>query len=705
MYHRQPHPDLPAIPEETLTPNSSTRDSPVDDDNTPHEEIEDGILDDSSNAESYANSYAFTLDNVGFDEENSLVGSVVGSVIGTNANFGNGSPKASVVHTPPSQYSPGRISKHERKLHRETCRTLGLPYSEDTLDSSPSSGSESTSLGKSSILGSISVSSGSNPGSTDELDRKRKIDKLWPWPGKSNSNSPTTVPLDKMNSTSGKDDEAKEASKKLSLAKFSETTAAYTNRMKVAMAAFNERIEQAYERSKQTTQPTQKEDDKSNQEKKSDATSVISSSKRPRIGLISSYKEANPMTKITVGTTILLMLVCIIVILSTVTVSKSRDQKDSWNEPDVTTHHDIGGSDDWFGLNMDSSEDTAAESGIEGVDDETESPTSSPSYVPTSSPMNANVVLPNTDFEYLCSDKEGKFRNSRGKRRNCSWLVVHTPDALYSDRLDLECLGSPGGEVDGPSELALNCPYTCRAYNGCLKMFPSVTGGSTTEKVKSAPKVQAAPSEEVQDTPGNSESSSLMTNFPTYSPRTDEPSLEPSASPVVAEVSTNPPTVEEMVNYDPPPTFLDIRGIERECWWLDIRNQNQRLNRRNANCIKLEVQMACPGSCADYITNMAVASGQVPASTRVGGTHISQASTFEALLRTKNGYVEENCVDKEGYYLNNEGIPQECSWLTDSLDPTDESRRISNCGYPGSDFPEPTDLGKMCIQTCGLCGL
>ena len=64
------------------------------------------------------------------------------------------------------------------------------------------------------------------------------------------------------------------------------------------------------------------------------------------------------------------------------------------------------------------------------------------------------------------------------------------------------------------------------------------------------------------------------------------------------------------------------------------------------------------------------------------------------------------CIDNNGYYLNHNGLPRQCSWLINSHDPTDETRRIHNCGYIDSgsnQYSVSTELGKMCKKTCGTC--
>ena len=239
--HRQHYQDLPAIPEEVcaddhvkniggddssnaeITVDNSENDG-ANDTSTPNEGIIDntediggdeikgdvdngGELKDTVAADEFSNvedescdnSYAFTLDNIGWDEECSLVGSVVGSIVAGSLHGGSDNCFA---HTPASHQS--RSSEYEREL-QETCQKFGLPYSEDWLkviSSQISSGSIGDSLdrdGGSSILGSISVSSGSADSSWDQ-QRKQKIDKLWPWStsAKTSREENGQMPISKM---------------------------------------------------------------------------------------------------------------------------------------------------------------------------------------------------------------------------------------------------------------------------------------------------------------------------------------------------------------------------------------------------------------------------------------------------------------------------------------------------------------------------
>merc|ERR1712032_1127020 len=116
---------------------------------------------------------------------------------------------------------------------------------------------------------------------------------------------------------------------------------------------------------------------------------------------------------------------------------------------------------------------------------------------------------------------------------------------MFSDRLDEEC-GAVG--VGGVSDLGSMCRHSCRGYNGC---FIKEGEFEASERIEEAPP-------------------------------------EPSAEKEFEASSTT--------------TFVDMRGKERVCSWLDIRNWDQRRFRRGTNCNRLEVQLICPRSCESYTT-------------------------------------------------------------------------------------------------------
>ena len=59
----------------------------------------------------------------------------------------------------------------------------------------------------------------------------------------------------------------------------------------------------------------------------------------------------------------------------------------------------------------------------------------------------------------------------------------------------------------------------------------------------------------------------------------------------------------------------------------------------------------------------------------------------------------DDCFDTDGYFLDSNSTVRQCDWLNTNLDPLDETRKIYNCGY----LKEPTDLGRMCKLSCGMC--
>lgn len=59
----------------------------------------------------------------------------------------------------------------------------------------------------------------------------------------------------------------------------------------------------------------------------------------------------------------------------------------------------------------------------------------------------------------------------------------------------------------------------------------------------------------------------------------------------------------------------------------------------------------------------------------------------------------DDCFDSDGFYLDSNSTLRQCDWLNTNPDPLDETRKINNCGY----MNEPTDLGRMCKLSCGMC--
>lgn len=869
-HHRHPHPDLPAIPEEAdgssvvdsvfdpFSPTETIHDSDgVDGDNndvaTDDEEQdknsnndeEEGSVDDASKAESIANSCAFSLDNVGFDEESSIAGSIAGhSIVGTNVgrsgdssglSLGNSSVN-SLFHTPPLRYSVDSKCKQEQMLHRETCRTLGLPYNEDWLDTNSSSSSD---VGSGSFLGSISASSGS----TDELDRTRKIDKIWPWPTAKRKMMKNIAEDDVSMAEEMSDritNSTSSSKLEVSMTKISGVKSACTNNMKGAWTAINDRIENAYDKtcSKQNSNHHQDVDPgiiESNVEASRLEThtsmrpSYIQQIFHPSMWA-NLYNESNLRTKIAIGTSMMFVLLCIIIIPST-TIGKSQSSEvtssSGWvhdNPVIPTTPNSLtNGKTNITAVPSNSVETPTlpTESITVGTPAVATNPTESSTVattsivtIPSGFTSIAASVIPtvshatvnpnnvgtsnNTDGTSSCTDMIGKFTNSKGKQRTCHWLSVRAAGSLYSAILDIECGGGEGSEEtagDGqlmkPSELGSSCQHTCRSYNGCggfeegvgeiyletnrseystnltnssavggdafvVETNSTLSNESGKENAGSSP-MKSTNSSAIDDDGVVIETNSTVSNGETGQDNTTTSLAINSSNSSAAKDDNN--TDDDDYNDEGResshslPSFIDTRGKERLCSFLDIRNRKQRSRRRNANCVNEVVRSTCPNSCSIYFTDNMTAifnvSQEVAGSYSGGGYETAQqdsamidaeeslselgdAMTSLSALRVDTGKndndtlsieavegVEENaveedvitpsCLDNPGYYLNHRGRAVQCSWLIDGRDPTHESRRINNCGYGGDAngknelLPEASDLGKMCKNTCGTC--
>jgi hypothetical protein len=697
QHHRQLHQDLPAIPEteEVGADDASSfdegtidhvidignDDDVVDGDGDNGGAVDSCAVDDSPNVEdeSCANSYAFTLDNVGWDEECSLVGSVVSNNLVTGSLFG-GSDNSS-THSPPSQYGPEIISEHTRNLHREICQKFGLPYSEDWLNvnsSKISSGSDSdidSDGWSSSILGSISIASGSTDGPLDQV--RQKINKLWSWSTspKMSKKGHDPTPLDKMakNSkspinasqilsgsdsdsdvgssilgstsiTSGSADEPLDQEHKQKIDKLwpwptspemskkghapmplnkmaknsnSPTVAADTKNesslwVKESWTSFNRRVDNSDEVQSSAQRSSLGPDDKN---RGPDTVKRLSQSTQH---LVHGYRESSVKTKLRVGVTMVFLLLSFIVIL--VSVGRSKSDKDSsYDRPDFSTNTP-----------------TVVDSipvGSTIVD--TNSPTFALSLAPAAGPQDIDMApdgVSNEESEWKsCNDADGRFQASGGKKRQCEWLSLNVElGALYSDLLYAEC-----GEG---SELGLNCRYTCRAYNGCLLLLQrSGEEGGGSGQANEGGGGSASPTFQASDTVEMLTPATVMTDSPTPSPM----DLQRSAPVPSIEV---PVDMEEELSSESEMTLL-----------------------------------SAPLSL--------------------------QTNTLSTPSMQHDPSIQDMmCVDEQGYYLNHNGQPRQCSWLINTSDPTDETRRIHNCGYADSNqYSVGTDLGKMCKKTCGTC--
>ena len=290
--------------------------------------------------------------------------------------------------------------------------------------------------------------------------------------------------------------------------------------------------------------------------------------------------------------------------------------------------------------------------------------TESPSIVPTSL-----QGIANSGGVEACIDNEGRYYSSSGKKRQCAWLAMTsttttttttntegTIGPLYSDLLYTECARM--------TELGLNCRYTCRAYNGCLILLQNVEqgveGGSDKEEVSSPiPTLQMNATMELlrvnDNIQGNDNSDELSTSVQSSSQQHD----------TITRLS--------MDNVNDYTKSLHVWQEE-----LGLINPTSKLS--------MEVQQQNEDKL-----NM------------TGGNKTEMTLLSSPLILT----APATCIDNNGYYLNHNGLPRQCSWLINSHDPTDETRRIHNCGYnigsSTNQYSVSTELGKMCKETCGTC--
>jgi len=524
-------------------------------------------------------------------------------------------------------------------------------------------------------------------------------------------------------------------------------------------SSFNERIEYAYQKSKAATSNSESkgdvEDLNMSGDTKQSSTQDINNNDNdhspnqmtktiqnilPNLqpAWIDKYRNANPMIKLCgLGFILFTLLLIVIIVVASVGI---KDQEGGGGGTSEDILNEVFGND---------------------------------SVSTTKDEMTIAIDKPASEdaSNVICVDSTSKHKNSRGKSRNCHWLTMHNSEEkeLYTDRLDVEC--GAVGELE-PSQLALNCQHSCRGYNGCPLSPEDLMKDEEYKKEEEKEddwdwfdalankKDQKDNDEEEVDNPFNlrdendmkeTESATTVQTLPgdpVYLGSQTETTTSVEEQPSILDTEVVESTVQEdavmqedttAVNdsNNTVSTFINIRGRERPCSWLDSRYDNQRSFRREANCIMFDVQKACPASCEAYIMtsvneestqqtvdsdirvpytinkegiiNMEMPNSQVddfnniqPLSSEVltFAKGLPEATAPPQLLRSTI------CSDNEGYYLNNFERVEQCSWLINSEDPTDESRRMFNCGYPNSkEYSTSTDLGKMCKATCGTCGL
>jgi hypothetical protein len=621
---RKPHHDLPAIPE-VSTP----------------QEIEE--FDDAGTIESYA----FTLDGVGFDEES-----------------------GSIMQTPPQMMSSpnNHMSRRdELESHRQTCRTLGVPCSEEMSAGSPRESEPES-------LKSTSTTSVANQMYDVSLNSPEGSRKTLP---------PRTSKPPRL----------------ITRAKIAEITSSYANSVKEMALSFSAKSKKMYVNSKQKLL-TQ------------DGAHKVDGTKRqsfhPSKLYPSWFTEANPLIKLTVIMALFFFALLVIVIVAvskngapqpvqSVDSSSLASLSSALNDKSVKTLDTVNAT-----------EKVVAE-------------TSMPSYAPTFSP----TAIPTSEESNYCINKAGRFASSRGKSRDCSWLKPK--------HLDREC----GGLGEEPSELGLNCKLSCKDYNDCVVSektgSPTVTPTSKPTN-KRRKKKGKTPRPTVAKTTTTSTQSAIIEdadevyfldinsklrpciwldirNPAVRSKRRDEncPSvdvqevcpvacldyLDFTVSSTVAATTTLAVAIKEIEEKkDGEVYFTDTTSQQRPCSWLDIRNTNQRTKRREANCVKITVQIICPASCEDYAVPVTV-------DKRKKNSDIEPDVSASDYVRSHDLVPQDECYDRSGYFLNDAGHPKMCSWLTENAAEA-ESRRERNCGGGAANA---TDLGVMCKSSCGFGGV
>jgi hypothetical protein len=137
-HRKQHHQDLSAIPEaeeigeEIDDCSSSKLHEEYNHDNRLHHGQTSAVLHNSPGA----NSYAFSLNDVGYDDEECGSSSVNNVTVPETLNDATNSSitiTTTATHTPPSNKqhtvssSPKRMSEHDKFVYKETCEKFGLP--------------------------------------------------------------------------------------------------------------------------------------------------------------------------------------------------------------------------------------------------------------------------------------------------------------------------------------------------------------------------------------------------------------------------------------------------------------------------------------------------------------------------------------------------------------------------------------------------
>jgi hypothetical protein len=344
---------------------------------------------------------------------------------------------------------------------------------------------------------------------------------------------------------------------------------------------------------------------------------------------------------------------------------------------------------------------------------------------------------------------DGKFFNSLGKRRTCYWLSVRAAGELHSTTLDAEC----GGNGVKPSELGLNCQETCRGYNDCndeskatnstnsfansTAVSNGVSGQSNTTTVDVADDDDdIETSQTLQsfiDTRGQVRDCSFL-NIRNYNQRAirrkdncvreDIRSTCPMycSDYLTDKNSTSTAAVDGSQSVVAGSNIRDAAGggprggtselVDEE---VNKKSSATEVHKKSSAMEEAEKDSKDLDDAMTALSALRIDAGMKDDTSTIDTEGEKKAEDTKELVVDEKEEVDNDaiptssCIDNTGHYLNHHGRAVQCSWLIDSRDPTDESRRIHNCGYgdisnSNSDLPTATELGKMCRNTCGTCG-
>ena len=687
-HRKQHHQDLSAIPESEEIGDDISDDFSLsksheeyDHENHLHHGQNSAVV--SSSASSVvlhnspgANSYAFSLNDVGYDEEECGSSSVKNVNAPVTRNDDAKESITTTKNTPPSNKqhsassSPKRMSEHEKFVYKETCEKFELPYSEDWLHvgSSNNSFCDHSIDVNDSVLGSISISDESVDDSP-EWRHDSMINKiLSSW----HKSSTKTKKKQQQN-----DESSKESIGSTTTNSIDSTTVTGSLRVKERLSemwnsSFNQSsVDNAvYESSGCSATTTTDQhtgvvkgcnDNEAAVQMNNQQQNCHGQVKKTSLGnhmdnnflffqsrmecLVNTYHESSWKKRLVVSSTILFVILCVLLI------AVGQSSKSSATP--------MSGSD-------------TGNVGSEVVSNIRKRPPKNEDNATTTAGANTTNTNESTSLQGIddnggvesCIDNEGRYYSSSGKKRQCAWLAMTSTTTtttttttneailgpLYSDLLYTECGASM-------TELGLNCRYTCRAYNGCLLQLQGEEGvedGSDKEEASSPiPTFQMNATMEL-----------LRSN--------DDDSDEIISTSVQSQHDTS---ITELSMYNVNDYTKSLHIWQEELGLIDPTSK-----------LPMEVQK------------------QQKEETMIEDGNKTEMTLLSSPLILTT--TPTTCIDNNGYYLNHNGLPRQCSWLINSHDPTDETRRIHNCGYIDSgsnQYSVSTELGKMCKKTCGTC--